>query len=72
MGSPQGYRRRSFTVLLALTSASTALAFQGPGTGPGTASPFAQVAMAIIVYGGAALVLATGLIGLLKRRLRKR
>jgi len=68
MSAPQWCRRRSLMVLLALTSASTALASQGPGAGPGTASPFAQVVMAIIVYGGTALVLATGLIGSFKRR----
>jgi hypothetical protein len=69
MSSPQWRRRGSLTVLLALTSASTALASQGPGAGPGAASPFAQVVMAIIVYGGVALVAVAGLIGLLKRRL---
>ena len=35
----------------------------------GTASPSTQLAMAIVVYGGSALILATGLIGELKRRL---
>jgi hypothetical protein len=55
--------------LLALISAPTALASQGPGGGPGTASASTQLAMAIIIYGGVALLLAAGLIGLLKRRL---
>jgi hypothetical protein len=44
-----------------------ALASQGPGGGPGTASHFTQLAMAIIVYGGAALVIGAGLIGVLRR-----
>ena len=55
--------------LLALISAPIALASQGPGGGPGTASASTQLAMAIIIYGGVALLLAAGLIGLLKRRL---
>jgi hypothetical protein len=55
--------------LLALMSTPIALASQGPGGGPGTASPSTQLAMAIIVYGGAALILAAGLFGALKRRL---
>jgi hypothetical protein len=54
--------------LLALISAPVALASQGPGGGPGTASPSTQLVMAIIVYGSAALLLAAGLIGALKRR----
>jgi hypothetical protein len=55
--------------LLNLISATTALASQGPGGGPGTASPATQLAMAIIVYGGAALLVAAGLFGALKRRI---
>ena len=55
--------------LLALMSTPIALASQGPGGGQGTASPSTQLAMAIIVYGGAALILAAGLFGALKRRL---
>jgi len=35
----------------ALLSAGHAYASQGPGTLPGTASPFTQMAMAIVVYG---------------------
>ncbi|MGA2996468.1 hypothetical protein [Bradyrhizobium sp.] len=46
-----------------------ALASQGPGGGPGTASPSTQLVMAIVVYGSAALLLVAGLIGALKRRL---
>lgn len=49
-------------------SANAALASQGPGTGPGTASPFTQLVMAIIVYGTSALVVGAGLIGAARRR----
>jgi len=45
-----------------------ALASQGPGGGPGTASHFTQLAMAIIVYGTSALVMGAGLIGAVRRR----
>ena len=48
--------------------ASLAFAAQGPGGGPGTASSFAQLAMAVIVYGTSALVVGTGLIGAIRRR----
>jgi hypothetical protein len=47
--------------------ASAAFASQGPGGGPGTASSFTQLAMAIIVYGTAALVVGAGLIGAARR-----
>lgn len=43
------------------------LASQGPGAGPGTASPAVQVAMAVIVHGGSALVIAAGGIGALRK-----
>jgi hypothetical protein len=43
--------------------AGEAFASQGPGGGPGTASDFTQLAMAVIVYGSSALVVGTGLIG---------
>jgi hypothetical protein len=43
--------------------AGEAFASQGPGGGPGTASNFTQLAMAIIVYGTSALVVGSGLIG---------
>jgi hypothetical protein len=49
--------------------AHAALASQGPGGGPGTASGFTQLAMAIIVYGASALVVGAGLIGAARRRL---
>jgi hypothetical protein len=63
----------AFTVALvptsaALLSAHAALASQGPGGGPGTASGFTQLAMAIIVYGTSALVVGGGLIGAVRRR----
>ena len=47
----------------AVLCASAALGSQGPGTGPGTASPFTQLVMTIIVYGTSALVVGAGLIG---------
>jgi hypothetical protein len=53
--------------IVALLSAGYALASQGPGGGPGTASSFTQLAMAIIVYGTAALVVGAGLIGAARR-----
>jgi hypothetical protein len=56
------------STLAALLSATEALASQGPGGGPGTASSFTQLAMAIIVYGTSALVVGTGLIGAARRR----
>jgi len=55
-------------LLPSLMSVPVALASQGPGGGPGTASPLTQLVMAIVVYGGAALILAAGLIGSLTRR----
>src|SRR3981189_767559 len=48
--------------------ASAAFASQGPGGGPGTASSFTQLAMAIIVYGTSALLVGIGLIGAARRR----
>ena len=52
------------TVLL---PAHVVLASQGPGGGPGTAGPFTQLAMAILVYGTSALVVGSGLIGALRK-----
>lgn len=49
-------------------SADAAFASQGPGGGPGTASAFTQLAMAIVVYGASALVVGAGLIGAVRRR----
>jgi hypothetical protein len=48
--------------------ASAALASQGPGGGMGTAGPLTQMAMAILVYGASALVVAAGLIGAVRRQ----
>jgi hypothetical protein len=48
--------------------ANAALASQGPGGGPGAASSFTQLAMAIIVYGTSALLVGIGLIGAARRR----
>jgi len=52
---------------LLLLFANVALAAQGPGVGPGTASPLTQRIMAMIVYGTLALVIGAGLIGTLRR-----
>ena len=52
----------------ALLSAGTVLASQGPGGGPGTASPFTQLVMAIIVYGASALIVGAALVGALRKR----
>jgi hypothetical protein len=62
--------RKFSLVLLAalLLPAVSAFASQGPGGGMGSASNFAQAAMAILVYGGSALIVGAGLIGALRRR----
>jgi hypothetical protein len=57
------------SALASLSWANAAFASQGPGGGPGTASSFTQLAMAIIVYGTSALVVGAGLIGAARRRL---
>jgi hypothetical protein len=46
---------------------AAALASQGPGGGIGAASNFTQIAMAVLVYGAAALIVGAGLIGALRR-----
>ena len=51
-------------------SATAAFASQGPGGGPGTASSFTQLAMAILVYGASGLVIGAALIGAARQRLR--
>jgi hypothetical protein len=56
------------SALASLLWANAAFASQGPGGGPGTASSFTQLAMAIIVYGTSALVVGAGLIGAARRR----
>jgi hypothetical protein len=53
--------------IAALLLATPALASQGPGGGPGTASNFTQLAMAILVWGTSALVVGAGLIGAARR-----
>ncbi len=66
--------RQCATALACAASSATGLlwagasfASQGPGAGPGAASHFTQLIMAILVYGIAALVIGTGLIGAVRR-----
>jgi hypothetical protein len=58
------------TAAVAAFWATTALASQGPGVATGTASHFTQFVMAIIVWGGSALVVGIGLIGAMRRAMR--
>ncbi len=60
----------AMSAVAGLLWANAAFASQGPGVGPGTASSFTQLAMAIIVYGTSALVVGAGLIGAARRRSR--
>ncbi|HEV7408374.1 MAG TPA: hypothetical protein VGO01_07815 [Bradyrhizobium sp.] len=63
--------RKNSSALLAaalLLLPASAFASQGPGGGMGTASNFTQVAMAVLVYGTAALIVGAGLIGALRRQ----
>jgi hypothetical protein len=46
---------------------ASAFASQGPGGGIGAASNLTQIAMAVLVYGVAALIVGAGLIGALRR-----
>ena len=66
-----GNRQRIAACALAVTSillaSDAALAAQGPGTSAGTASGFTQLAMAVVIYGASALIVAAGLIGALRR-----
>ncbi len=55
------------STIAAVLWTDAAFASQGPGGGPGTASSFTQLAMAIIVYGTSALVVGAGLIGAARR-----
>jgi cytochrome c oxidase assembly factor CtaG len=55
-------------VAMEVSWANAALASQGPGGGMGTAGHLTQVAMAILVYGAAALVVGFGLIGAVRGR----
>jgi hypothetical protein len=57
----------TLTAAVALLFANAALASQGPGGGPGTASPFTQLIMAMVVYGASAIVVGAGLIGAARR-----
>jgi hypothetical protein len=59
---------KAIITLIVALAASAALASQGPGVPPGTASAFTQTTMAIIVYGSAALIIAAGFIRGLRRR----
>lgn len=69
MGFPRLWRPQyALALLVAMTCASSALASQGPGGGPGTASPLTQLAMAIAVYGGVALTLAAAIFESLRRK----
>ena len=58
----------AMSAVAGLLWANAAFASQGPGGGPGTASSFTQLAMAILVYGTSALVVGAGLIGATRRR----
>jgi hypothetical protein len=57
----------AFAVSTVCTAAS-ALASQGPGIAGGTAGATAQLAMAVIVYGGSAVLIAWGMIGAIRHR----
>ena len=56
------------SIVAGVSWADAALASQGPGGGMGTAGPLTQMAMAILVYGASALVVAAGLIGAVRRQ----
>jgi hypothetical protein len=60
--------RLALAACAVLLPVGNALASQGPGGGMGTASSLTQMAMAVIVYGAAALLIGTGLIGAMRRR----
>ena len=66
----RGLSRVAFaaTTAASMAFAEAAFAAQGPGTGAGTASSLTQFAMALIVYGASALVIAAGLIGAVRGR----
>ena len=52
----------------AILLAEVANASQGPGGGMGTASPFTQLLMAVIVYGTTGAIVVAGLIGAARGR----
>jgi hypothetical protein len=60
--------RPALAIIACVSLTGAALASQGPGSGMGTASHFTQVAMAILVYGVSAIVVAAGLIGAARGR----
>jgi hypothetical protein len=53
--------------LAVLSWSAAAFAAQGPGASQGTAGASIQLAMAVLVYGAAALVIGAGLIGAVRR-----
>ena len=55
------------TAAIVALGTTAAFASQGPGGGLGTASPFTQLAMAILVYGVSAVIVGAGLIGAARR-----
>lgn len=57
----------AFAISLVISNGA-AFASQGPGSGMGTASHFTQTAMAVLVYGAAAMVVCVGLIGAVRKR----
>ena len=57
-------------VVATMLLSGATLASQGPGGGMGTASNFTRLAMAILVYGGSAIVVGAGLIGAVRGRRR--
>ncbi len=65
--STTGFVCAAASSLAALSWAGVALASQGPGTSQGSAGGFTQLAMAVLVYGAAALVVGAGLIGAVRR-----
>lgn len=58
----------TMAALAASIFANAAHASQGPGIANGTMGATAQLAMALIVYGGSALLIAWGLIGAVRHR----
>jgi hypothetical protein len=66
MANSSGLRISRLAIAASVLDAGSALAAQGPGVEAGTASPLTQSVMAILVYGGSALVVGAGLIGALR------
>jgi hypothetical protein len=69
----QRISRLTYAVVAVVASSlgtTAAIASQGPGGGLGTASPFTQLAMAILVYGVSAVVVGAGLIGAARQRMQ--